>query len=547
MFRLALLFLWLAGAARCLAAYGVVSTLDGRKLEGEIRFARGALVVEQPSSDAITIPATNILLAQFSTNATAPAAKGRGNGLLGVYYNTTNLTGPVVMRLDETIDFDWRGNPPLLGVTKDFFSVRWMGQIEAPTADTYTIHFGTDDGGRIFLDDQLVADDWGRPGPGETSATVKMLAGEKHRLKLEYVEVVEEARAQLWWSTPSLARTIVPRDRLYAASFDSEHEADISGSEGLLATYFNDTAFKSNSFTRVDPEIDFHWKGGPPAPGISSNGCSIRWSGNLLVTNSGDYRFYIVSGAPIRFFINDKLLSNPWLAAQQTMMTTLQAGERCDLRLEVRATNNMNPVRLLWSSAAFPKSVVPRQQLAPSLPSSGVFISRSALPPGVVLLSGAIIGAPILSANESSIRFKGVFAKRPVPLTKVARIQIVPLSPVLAAAIPQGRAGVLLKNRDFIDGDFAGIENGRLKLSSVLFGNRNFDLAKEVVAIVLRGTGPPAWHYSVAARDGTILYGQSVSIEPAQLSVGEAREFAVSATNVFEIARAPSAILGGAR
>lgn len=524
------------------ALIGVVSTLDRRKLEGEIDFARDSLVVKLPPGGATTVAASNIALAQFTTNVIAAGTKGGGNGLLGVYYPTTNFSGPARIRLDQEIDFDWRERRPALGVPGNGFSVRWMGQLEAPTSDAYTIYFGTDDGGRIYLDDKLVADHWSRHDYGETNITMRFQAGEKHNLKLEYYDSIGSARARLFWSTPSMPKTIIPPDRLYAASFEQEHKADsvgLAGSEGLLATYYNNVDFGSNSFTRIDPEISFHWKDSSPAPGIDSNRFSVRWSGNLLVTNSGEYRFYILAGMPLRFFINDQLVSNPLFdgAAQQVVSRTLRVGDPCELCLELRATNHALPVRLYWSGDAFPKTIVPRQHLTPAVaPSHEAPQNRgSTWPAGVVLLSGATISAPIRSANESSIRFEGVFAKRSVPLTAVTRIHVKPLTIDLAAAIPPERSGVLLKNRDFIDGEFAGIEKGRLKIGSLLFGNRSFDLAKDVVAVVLRGREPPPARISITSRDGTVIHGSAIAIEAARVSMAEAPDFSLRPSEVAEI------------
>ena len=526
-----------------LALNGVILTLDGRRLEGEIEVGRGGLVIKLSQGGTATIAATNISRAQFSTNVIAAQTKGSGNGLLGIYYNTTNCSGTTLMRLDQTVDFDWQDKAPALGVPRNAFSVRWMGQLEVPTSDSYIIHFGTDDGGRIYLDDKLVADHWGRHDYAETNVTVKFQAGEKRKLKLEYFDSIGNARARLFWSTPSMAKTIIPQDRLYAASFDSEHKADssgLAGSQGLLATYYNRADFTGNSFSRIDPEISFDWKDAAPADGIESNHFSVRWSGKLLVTNSGVYRLYILGGLPLRFFINDKLLSNPLFAgaAQQVVSTTLRAGDPCDLSLEMSATNQLMPVKLSWSSDAFPKTLLPRQHLSPAIaPSRDTPLNYGLmLPAGVVLLSGATIGATIQSANESSIRFQGVFAKQSLPLTTVARIHVKPLATDFAAGIPPGRAGVLLKNRDFIDGDFAGIENGRLKIGSVLFGHRSFDMQKDVMVIVLRGKEPPPGRWSITARDGTVLRGKSMSIEPTRVGITGAPEFSIAPADVTEIA-----------
>jgi len=526
-------------AAAAFAIDGMVSTLDGRKLEGEVELTRGGLIVKSAQGNAVTVLASNVAFATFSTNAVAQT-KGTGNGLMGIYFASTNFSGPSVIRLDEALDFDWRDEAPAPGIPKDHFSVRWMGEIEAPATDTYTIHFGSDEGGRIYFDGKLAGERWTRRAYEETNFTVNLNAGEKHKIQIEYFDSFGEARARLWWSTPSMPKTIVPRNRLYAASFDAVHKAEIAGSEGLLATYYHSRNFTSYSFTRVDPQIDFNWLGSAPAPGISSNEFSVRWSGNLLVTNNGEYTFHVLAGPPIRFFINDKLMNDPSLAApQKTCTATLRAGERCELRLELSATNGAVGAQFLWSGPGIEKSLVPRQHLSPAIaPPASLYSGAGPMwPAGVVLLNGAIIAAPIQRASDSALRFQAAFSKQSLPLAKVARIHVQPLGSEISAALPRDRAGVLLKNRDFIDGDFAGIENGRVKITSVLFGNRTFDMAKDVVVIVLRGNELPAWRYSVSARDGTALYGQAMMIEPSRIAIVGAAEFSIPSAELNHIER----------
>jgi hypothetical protein len=273
---------------------------------------------------------------------------------------------------------------------------------------------------------------------------------------------------------------------------------------------------------------------------MPTNHFSVRWSGTLLLTNSGDYDFYIMAGVPIRLYINDKLITNPIMVAlQESASAKLDHRERNELRLEVYATNNVVPVRILWNGPGFTKTLLTRQNLSPCIASSHEApLGHGPLQPaGIVLRDGTIVSAPIQSANNSSIRLQGVLAKAPLSLTRVVRIHLTPLSADLASAIPKGRAGVLLKNRDFIDGDFAGIENGKLKIESVLFGNRTFDLAKDVVAVILREGNPPPWRYSLMARDGTMLYGINLRIDANRAGLAEVPELKLMLDDVIEITR----------
>lgn len=526
---------------RIFSVDGVVMTLDGRRVQGRIEFTNDALIVRPPDAGEVRIAGDNIARARFATNLAA-SAQGKGTGLLGVYYASSNLTGAAIMRLDDAIQFRW-AQSPLPGLPHDGFSVRWMAYLEVPAPDDYTLHFGTDDGGRLFLDGRLVADHWARHDYAETNVVVRLQAGERKKLTVEQYDSSGPAQARLFWSSSSMPRTLVPEDRLYPASFDSMHAAKLDGGAGLLATYYNSDDFSSKSVTRIDPQIDFHWRTNTPPPGIDSNRFSVRWTGSLRVTNSGPYQFHLQAALPVRLFINDRLISDPWrIDFEQIRGAMLQAGEPCELRVELRVTNNAVPVKLSWSGPGFPKTLLTADHLSPGVKTPGDLpaVVGAAFPAGVVLASGLIVDAPIKSATRSAVQIGGLFAKRSVPLARVTHIFVQPLTREFVLALPKGRTGVLLKNRDFIDGEFAGIESSRVRITSVLFGNRTFDHAKEVAAVVLRSRPPAAWKFSLRARDGTALYGAAPSISEGGMSLRGAPEFVVSTDDLLEVHRAES-------
>src|SRR6266487_4454227 len=108
----------------CLAGHGasarpgLLQTLDGRTLNGDVQFANGAFTVDATNA----VPLTNLHRLSFvgSLNP-APSGQGRGNGLLGFYFANTNLTGDPWVRLDESIDFDWGLDEPVPELPNDHF------------------------------------------------------------------------------------------------------------------------------------------------------------------------------------------------------------------------------------------------------------------------------------------------------------------------------------------------------------------------------------------------------------------------------------------
>ena len=62
---------------------------------------------------------------------------------------------------------------------------------------------------------------------------------------------------------------------------------------GLQAQYFSGSNFQRLTYTRTDRQIDFDWNAAAPAPGVSPNAFSVRWTGSIQVPAAGDYSFEV--------------------------------------------------------------------------------------------------------------------------------------------------------------------------------------------------------------------------------------------------------------
>lgn len=58
------------------------------------------------------------------------------------------------------IQMFWRLESPGEGIPKDNFSVRWTGKIIPQHSGSYEIGLYTDEKGRLYLDNELVIDNW---------------------------------------------------------------------------------------------------------------------------------------------------------------------------------------------------------------------------------------------------------------------------------------------------------------------------------------------------------------------------------------------------
>ena len=139
-----------------------------------------------------------------------------GDGLTGEYFDNVDFTNRRLIRKDATVNFNWgSGSPdPLIGA--DTFSVRWTGKLKPQFSETYTFRTTSDDGVRLWIDNQLVINSWVDQAATVRTGTVTLEAGRLYDIRMEYYERGGAAVASLSWSSPSQPLQIIPRARLYS-------------------------------------------------------------------------------------------------------------------------------------------------------------------------------------------------------------------------------------------------------------------------------------------------------------------------------------------
>src|SRR3954470_22816652 len=142
-----------------------------------------------------------------------------GNGLSAVYFDNVDLSGTSVARTDATVNFNWAGARPTSALAGDTFSARWSGQVQANYSQAYTFSTVSDDGVRLWVNGSLLINQWNRHAAREDKGTpITLTAGQKYDIKLEYFQQYGGSIAQLYWTSASQARQIVPQAQLYSTA-----------------------------------------------------------------------------------------------------------------------------------------------------------------------------------------------------------------------------------------------------------------------------------------------------------------------------------------
>jgi hypothetical protein len=130
-----------------------------------------------------------------------------------------------------------------------------------------------------------------------------------------------------------------------------------SSGTGIAGAYFDNADFTSPVLTRTDPQINFDWGTGSPAPSIGPDTFSSRWSGYLLAPETGTYNLSSLTSDGVRAYVNGLPVINN-LNDQSTRWTdgqsiSLTAGQKVPLLLEYYENTGSAVAKLKWTGPSF--------------------------------------------------------------------------------------------------------------------------------------------------------------------------------------------------
>lgn len=164
-------------------------------------------------------------------------------GLLGEYYNEANVAGkPLFTRVDGTIDFKWTLYAPDTSLKKDFYAVRWTGELLAPASGKIDLGLEGNDGFRLYVNDSLVIDKWSKESYSIQTAAVTLKKGQRYPVRIEFREPVGNARIRLVWNHGGAANWKAKIDEAVAVAKKAEQVIVVAG---IHEGEFQDRAYLS--------------------------------------------------------------------------------------------------------------------------------------------------------------------------------------------------------------------------------------------------------------------------------------------------------------
>jgi len=203
-----------------------------------------------------------------------PSPTATGTGLTGYYFTNSsttytnaanfNPTNRFLVQVDSTVDFIWtNGTSPDL--SNGLYSVRWVGQVQPQYSETYSFDVRSDDGCKLWVNDQLVIDNWKSQGVADVVSNITLQAGTRHDLKLEYLQAGGAGQVHLYWYSPSQSKQIIPGNRLYPTN---SFAGGGSNAPAAITSALSAVAFLGQPFsftvTAANTPLRFSARGLPP-------------------------------------------------------------------------------------------------------------------------------------------------------------------------------------------------------------------------------------------------------------------------------------------
>jgi uncharacterized protein (DUF1800 family) len=159
--------------------------------------------------------------------------------------------------------------------------------VQPQYSETYIFDVVSDDGVKLWVNDQLLIDKWQTQSSGsEWTNAIALQGGTRYDIKMEYLQIGSKAQAHLYWYGADQSRQIIPNTSLYPTnSFGGTSNAPAAITSALSAVGFVGQLF---SFTVTGANTPLGFTATNLPPGLNFNSTNGLISGMPLL--AGDYQ-----------------------------------------------------------------------------------------------------------------------------------------------------------------------------------------------------------------------------------------------------------------
>ncbi len=145
------------------------------------------------------------------------------------------------------------------------------------------------------------------------------------------------------------AVTPTPTSSPIASPTNTPTPTPVPTGDGLTGEYYDARDLTNLVGTQIDPIINFDWGSGKPSFMTGNNTFSIRWTGYVLTTTAGTYRFFVDADDGERLWINNTQIIAKWNnSGEYHADIDLAANQKYAIKLEYNDDLGTANVTLKW-------------------------------------------------------------------------------------------------------------------------------------------------------------------------------------------------------
>ncbi len=286
----------------------------------------------------------------------APSQPTTFTGWQASYFANADLAGvPVLVQDVPNINFDWGNGSPSPSVPVDNFSARYIRTLNLP-AGNYLLTLRMDDGARVFIDNQLVMNDWRVGSLRELQQTIPLNGN--HAFVVEYFEGT--GVASLFFTITPLASQPTPTPPPPPPPYQPSVPSLSVPQDQWRAQFYNNTGLGGSPAAamyvpRSAYQLDQNWGTGAPTAGVNADYFSAVFEGNFYFA-AGDYVFTTQTDDGARVYIDNILIIDAWSDGpkeRSNRFNSIGVGYH-NMRVEYYEQTGNAYVRTWWTLAGSP-------------------------------------------------------------------------------------------------------------------------------------------------------------------------------------------------
>lgn len=160
--------------------------------------------------------------------------------------------------------------------------------------------------------------------------------------------------------TPTPLATATPT----ASPTASPTPTPIPVGDGLKGDYYDNKDLTNLKGSQTDATINFDWGSGRPPLMTNNDTFSIRWTGYVLTTVAGSYKFFVDADDGKKLWVNNQLIIDKWgSSGEHSAEITLAANQKYAIKLEYKENSGSADCKLKWKIPGGSKVIIPQSNL----------------------------------------------------------------------------------------------------------------------------------------------------------------------------------------